>query len=77
MLRLPLLSFGRDFVYSIGTIGAERLQRMGEYGLVGRSKREQRDREVNVLHALELNQIHLSLLEKCPQAREESTLRGR
>lgn len=69
VLRLPLPSFGRDFVYSIGPSGAERLQGMGEYGLVGRSKREQRDREVNVLHALELNQIHLSLLGKWPQAR--------
>jgi hypothetical protein len=69
VLRLPLPSFGRDFVYSIGPAGAERLQGMGEYGLVGRSKREQREREVNILHALELNQIHLSLLEKCPQAR--------
>jgi hypothetical protein len=69
VLRLPLPSFGRDFVYSIGPSGAERLQGMGEYGLVGRNKREQRDHEVNVLHALELNQIHLSLLEKYPQAR--------
>jgi len=69
VVRHTVQSFGRDFVYSIGPSGGERLRGMGEYGLFGRNNNEQLDREVNILHAVELNKIHLSLLNMYPQAR--------
>jgi len=69
ILRLPLPNFGRDFVYSIAAVGAQRLFGQGEYALCGKKKRDGYDRDTNVVHSLELNRIHLSLLEKYPQAR--------
>jgi hypothetical protein len=69
VLRHAVPSFGRDFVYSIAPSGAERLRGMGEYGLAARNNHEQPEAEVSVLHAIELNKIHLSLLYTYPQAR--------
>lgn len=69
VVRHTVPFFGRDFVYSIGPSGEERLRGMGEYGLFDRNNHEQVDGEANILHAIELNNIYLSLLNKYPQAR--------
>ena len=69
ILRLPLPNFGRDFVYSIAPAGAQRLFGQGEYALSGKKKCDGYDHDTNVVHSLELNRIHLSLLEKHPHWR--------
>jgi hypothetical protein len=49
-------------VYSIGTKAAFLLQGAGEYCLVGRGRFNGKEAERSVLHAMGLNEIHLSLL---------------
>lgn len=51
-----------DFVYSLGDDAAELLQSMGEYCLIGHGRSNARNTNQSVLHAVELNEIHLSLL---------------
>lgn len=51
-----------DFVYSIAGNAALLLQGAGEYCLVGRSRFNGKESERSVLHAIGLNEIHLSLL---------------
>jgi hypothetical protein len=53
---------GGQLVYSVARSGALLLQGMGEYYLLGRERGNGRSVEPNVLHAVELNEIHLSLL---------------
>ena len=58
---LPALGNGQ-FVYSIGASGALLLQGAGEYCLIAPSRGGTGDGGMNVLHSLELNEIHLTLL---------------
>jgi hypothetical protein len=51
-----------DVVYSLANDTAELLQGMGEYCLVGRGRSNVRKDNHGVLHAVGLNDIHLSLL---------------
>jgi hypothetical protein len=51
-----------EFVYSLATTAAVLLQGMGEYCLVGRDRFNGKEAERSVLHALGLNEIHLSVL---------------
>jgi hypothetical protein len=62
VLRETLPAGTGDVVYSVATTAASLLQSMGEYCLVGRgdSDREQANR--SALHAIGLNEIHLSAL---------------
>lgn len=66
--RVSVPSFQGERVYSIAPTGAAVLQGLGEYCLFA-ANRETKNEQVNVLHALELNDIHLSLLRKEPSAR--------
>ncbi|MFZ0520607.1 MAG: hypothetical protein WAL95_06265 [Candidatus Acidiferrales bacterium] len=51
-----------EFVYSVASGAAWLLQGMGEYCLVGRARSKDKEVERGVLHALGLNEIHLSVL---------------
>ena len=51
-----------EFVYSIASSAAVLLQGMGEYCLVGRGRFNGKEAERSVLHAIGLNEIHLSVL---------------
>lgn len=51
-----------EFVYSIASGAAMLLQGMGEYCLVGRDRFNGKEAERSVLHAIGLNEIHLSVL---------------
>lgn len=51
-----------EFVYSLAGGAATLLQGMGEYCLVGRGRFNGKEAERSVLHAIELNEIHLSAL---------------
>jgi hypothetical protein len=51
-----------EFVYSVANTAAVLLQGMGEYCLVGRDRFNGKEAERSVLHAMGLNEIHLSLL---------------
>jgi len=51
-----------EFVYSLTGAAAMLLQGMGEYCLVGRGRFNGKEAERSVLHAIELNEIHLSAL---------------
>jgi hypothetical protein len=51
-----------EFVYSVGSTAATLLQGMGEYCLVGRDRFNGKEAERSLLHAIELNEIHLSAL---------------
>jgi Replication-relaxation len=51
-----------EFVYSIARSAATMLQGMGEYCLVGRERAKAREVEPSVLHAIGLNDIHLTVL---------------
>lgn len=53
---------GTQFLYSIATSGALLLQGAGEYCLFALGRRGKSDDELSVRHALELNEIHLTLL---------------
>jgi hypothetical protein len=51
-----------EFVYSAANSAAVLLQSMGEYCLVGRNRFNGKEAERSVLHAIGLNEIHLSVL---------------
>src|SRR6266852_7794658 len=51
-----------DFVYSVAGGAAILLQDLGEYCLVGRDRFNGKEAERSVLHAIGLNEIHLSVL---------------
>lgn len=51
-----------DLVYSVAGTAAALLQGMGEYCLVGRDRFNGKEAERSVLHAIELNEIYLSVL---------------
>src|SRR5579863_6978445 len=51
-----------EFVYSVASSAAMLLQDMGEYCLVGRGRFNGKEAERSVLHAIGLNEIHLSVL---------------
>jgi hypothetical protein len=51
-----------EFVYSVASSAAVLLQGMGEYCLVGRNRFNGKEAERSVLHAIGLNEIHLSAL---------------
>jgi hypothetical protein len=51
-----------ELVYSVASTAAALLQGMGEYCLVGRDRFNGKEAERSVLHAIGLNEIHLSLL---------------
>lgn len=51
-----------ELVYSVANTAAALLQGMGEYCLVGRDRFNGREAERSVLHAVGLNDIHLSVL---------------
>jgi len=51
-----------EFVYSLASTAALLLQGMGEYCLVGRDRFNGKETERSVLHAIGLNEIHLSAL---------------
>src|SRR5467141_1730523 len=51
-----------EFVYSVAGGAAVLLQGMGEYCLVGRDRFNGKEAERSVLHAIGLNEIHLSVL---------------
>jgi len=51
-----------EFVYSVTSTAALLLQGMGEYCLVGRDRFNGKEAERSVLHAIELNEIQLSVL---------------
>ena len=53
---------GGRSVYSIGTSAALLLQGLGEYCLIGRRRLGSGNPESSILHAVELNEIQLSLL---------------
>jgi hypothetical protein len=53
-----------EFVYSLASRAAILLQGMGEYCLVGRDRFNGKEAERCVLHAIGLNEIHLSLLRR-------------
>jgi|SRR5579883_91540 hypothetical protein len=55
-------SIASEFVYSVAGGAATLLQGMGEYCLVGRDRFGGKEAERSVLHAIELNAIHLSAL---------------
>ncbi len=51
-----------DVVYSLANDAAELLQSMGEYCLIGRGRSTGKNGNQSVLHAVGLNDIHLSLM---------------
>lgn len=51
-----------EFVYSIARAAAALLQGMGEYCLIGRNRFNGKEAPRSLLHAIELNEIHLSAL---------------
>jgi hypothetical protein len=60
--RQTTLGCTGEFVYSLASTAAVLLQGMGEYCLVGRDRFNGKEAERSVLHAIELNEIHLSVL---------------
>ena len=58
---MPAVAGGQS-VYSIGDRGAMLLQGAGEYCLVGPSRGERPEDGASAFHALEVNEIHLTLL---------------
>ena len=62
VLRQTLMAGTGDTVYSLARSAATLLQSMGEYCLVGRGERDPEKMNKNVLHAIGLNEIHLSAL---------------
>jgi hypothetical protein len=62
VLRQTLMAGTGDAVYSVAGSAATLLQSMGEYCLVGPGRRDAEKANRNVLHAIGLNDIHLSAL---------------
>lgn len=60
VLRQTLVGGAGDVVYSLASSAANLLQSMGEYCLVGRGERGPEKANGSVLHAIGLNEIHLS-----------------
>jgi hypothetical protein len=60
--RQTTSNFTSEFVYSVASSAAVLLQGMGEYCLVGRDRFNGKEAERSVLHAIGLNEIHLSVL---------------
>lgn len=67
--RYSLPSFRGDWVCAIAPNGAAVLQGLGEYCLFSPNRGDRKHQQFNVLHALELNDLHLSLLRMDPAAR--------
>jgi hypothetical protein len=67
----------RDFVYSLADESAELLQSMGEYCLISQSRKSGKNSTQSVLHAIGLNDIHLSLLRSQLLVRWTSTMQVR
>jgi hypothetical protein len=53
---------GSQFIYSIGDSGAMLLQGAGEYCLIGPRREDKAEDGATAFHALEVNEIHLTLL---------------
>jgi hypothetical protein len=62
VLRQTLVAGTGDAVYSVASSAAMLLQSMGEYCLVGCGRTDAEKANRNVLHAIGLNEIHLSAL---------------
>jgi len=62
VLQREMPACGMQPVYSVGRSGALLLQGLGEYYLLGRNGANQNGVEPGALHAIELNEIHLSAL---------------
>jgi hypothetical protein len=60
--RQTTLACTGEFVYSVAGGTAALLQGMGEYCLVGRGRFNGKEAERSILHAIGLNDIHLSVL---------------
>lgn len=67
--RYSLPSFHSDLVCTIAPNGAALLQGLGEYCLFSPRRGEGKRQHLTALHALELNELHLSLLRIDPTAR--------
>lgn len=67
--RYSLPSFRGDLVCSIAPSGAAVLQGLGEYCLFSPNRGDAKNQQGSVLHALELNDLHLSLLRVEPTVR--------
>jgi hypothetical protein len=62
ILRETLPAGTGDVVYSVASAAATLLQSMGEYCLIGRGHSEREKANGSALHAIGLNEIHLSAL---------------
>jgi hypothetical protein len=62
VLQREMPACGGQPVYSVGRSGALLLQGLGEYCLLGCERGNRNSVEPSVLHAIELNEIHLSVL---------------
>ncbi len=62
VLQREMPACGMQPVYSVGRTGALLLQGLGEYYLLGSNRGNQNGAEPSALHAIELNEIHLSVL---------------
>src|SRR5574337_494253 len=62
VLQREMPSCGMQPVYSVGRTGALLLQGLGEYYLLGPERPNRNGIDPGALHAVELNEIHLTLL---------------
>ncbi len=62
VLQREMPACGAQPVYSVGRTGALLLQGLGEYYLLGNERGNPNRVEPSVLHSIELNEIHLTLL---------------
>lgn len=62
VLRQTLAAGTGDVVYSVASTAATLLQSMGEYCLIGCGRADASTASTNALHAIGLNEIHLSAL---------------
>lgn len=62
VLEREVPACGMQLVYSVGRSGALLLQGLGEHCLLGRERGNQDRVEPSALHAIELNEIHLTVL---------------
>ncbi|MGH9739021.1 MAG: hypothetical protein ACRD4X_10600 [Candidatus Acidiferrales bacterium] len=62
VLRQTVAAVTGDAVYSVASTAATLLQSMGEYCLIGCGKTDANTASKNALHAIGLNEIHLSAL---------------
>jgi hypothetical protein len=77
VMRQTALAGTGDFVYSLAADAAELLQTMGEYCLIGRGRCSAKNVNQGVLHAVGLNDIHLSLMRSGLLLRWTSTMQIR